>query len=269
MIKKLILLLTASLFLSSCMTWKSYTFYQVCKATPVDASHITNTQTGMMYEDDNCAILYSFWAESGNAGFTILNKTDKVMFIDLMQTFFIRNGMTYDYYLPTAKPSDNSEKSFRPIVAIPPLGCREFLQQNISDCLYVDCDLNRFPTTFASISFDDADSPLHFANYLTYNFGEGTKDIVIDNQFFISSITNYAQPSLVKYQKGEEIPCLNKTDDYIKEYTPEYYAKQYNEVCTINTSDCFYLRYDKESSWKLYQEPQKHWFYGIRTEKGE
>lgn len=52
----------------------------------------------MLYEDENCIISYNFWCENGNSGFVVTNKTSQTLYIDLSESFFIKNGMVYDYY---------------------------------------------------------------------------------------------------------------------------------------------------------------------------
>lgn len=65
----------------------------------------------MLYEDDNCALFYSLWANGGDASFAIYNKTDEVLYVDLSKSFFIRNGIANDYYRERAW-SETSSSSF-------------------------------------------------------------------------------------------------------------------------------------------------------------
>lgn len=71
------------------------TFYQVYN-TKYEEAKIYNDS--IVFEDQNCKLLYSFWDEGGNAGFRFINKSDKNIFIDLSKSFFILNGTAYDYY---------------------------------------------------------------------------------------------------------------------------------------------------------------------------
>ena len=92
---KLNLISTAiiAVLLTSCATTS---FYQVYKAVPTDKS--IKTDNYLIYEDDNCKISYDFWGEGGNIGFYIYNKTDENIYLNLEQSFFVLNGIAYDYY---------------------------------------------------------------------------------------------------------------------------------------------------------------------------
>lgn len=71
-------------------------YYQVYKATPIN--NITQTEKYLVYEDDNCKVSYNLWEENGNIGFNFYNKTDKNIYINLQESFFIINGISNDYY---------------------------------------------------------------------------------------------------------------------------------------------------------------------------
>ncbi|MDP4186542.1 MAG: hypothetical protein Q8905_00710 [Bacteroidota bacterium] len=52
----------------------------------------------MVYEDENCKVSYNLWDEGGNIGFRFFNKTDKNIYLNLEESFFILNGISYNYY---------------------------------------------------------------------------------------------------------------------------------------------------------------------------
>ena len=52
-----------------------------------------------VYSDNVVRITYIMWANGGNAGFIIENISDKTVYVDLANTFFIKNGAAYDYFL--------------------------------------------------------------------------------------------------------------------------------------------------------------------------
>jgi hypothetical protein len=79
--------------LSSCAT---ASFYQVYNVKPVQET-ITKSDN-LFFEDDNCKITYNLWANGGNIGFNIYNKTDEKIYVNLNESNFILNGFTYDYY---------------------------------------------------------------------------------------------------------------------------------------------------------------------------
>ncbi len=89
--KSILTVLLASL-LTSCAT----TFYQVYKVSPSD--RIVNNESTLVYEDENCKVFYNLWGEGGDIGFRFYNKTDVDIFLNLQKSFFILNGIAYDYY---------------------------------------------------------------------------------------------------------------------------------------------------------------------------
>ena len=249
--KRLFIFLATVIAMSSCGVMTKYTFYQVYQVTPQDDSKVSKVDNGMSYEDENCIITYTFWAENGNAGFSIYNKTDRVLCIDMNKSFFIRNGEAFNYYpsqVSTGECIDN-----RQIVAIPPKAYRTITSQAICNMLFVDCDLNRFPETPDSITFSVEDSPIRFINYLTYNIGEGTQTTTIENSFYVSRVTNYPYPAVIGFQLRKEKPCLNKTNELKQYYSPEYPVKVYDKVINIDISDCFYVPYERNTTQVLYK----------------
>lgn len=90
---KILLTLLTSVFLTSCV---STNFVQVYKAMPSDKLVMQDDQ--IVYEDDNCKVTYYLWSEGGNIGFQFFNKTDKNIYVNLEESFFIINGLSYNYY---------------------------------------------------------------------------------------------------------------------------------------------------------------------------
>jgi hypothetical protein len=92
-----------ALLLSSCATSN---YYQVYKVQPInDLSKSTNS---LIYEDTNCEVRYDFWGEGGNVGFLLYNKSDKNIYVNMKESFFIYNGIAYDYYKNREFTSQNS-----------------------------------------------------------------------------------------------------------------------------------------------------------------
>ena len=78
--------------LSSCTGGAYYQVYDV------KSEGLQTKSNGLVYEDDNCLLFYNLWNKSGCLSFVFANKTDKDITIDLTRSFFIKNGMAYDYY---------------------------------------------------------------------------------------------------------------------------------------------------------------------------
>ena len=98
--KKILVVILVSVFvmmLQSCGT--TYEYIQILSTKPVNNVEKTSlVNGGVLYEDDNCAVFYKFWTKGGDAGFEFYNKTDEIIYLDLTKTFFIKNGIAYDYY---------------------------------------------------------------------------------------------------------------------------------------------------------------------------
>ena len=90
---KLIYTAIIAVLSTSCMTTS---FYQVYTAVPSDKS--ISKDRNLVYEDDNCSVSYNFWEQGGNIGFTFYNKTDKNIYLNLEESFFILNGMAHNYF---------------------------------------------------------------------------------------------------------------------------------------------------------------------------
>lgn len=71
-------------------------FYQVHKVEPIN--NVLPENRYLVYDDENCKVYYNFWDESGDAGFRFYNKTDKPIYINMEESFFILNGIAYDYF---------------------------------------------------------------------------------------------------------------------------------------------------------------------------
>ena len=92
--KKITLLFVAavaSLGFTSC----KQLYYQVYD---VKSETMTQQDNSLVYENNDVKLMYNLCGEKGAVGFIIQNKTDKDLFIDLTQTFFILNGKANDYY---------------------------------------------------------------------------------------------------------------------------------------------------------------------------
>lgn len=92
-IRKLLYAISTALLMTSCVTTS---FYQVYNVKP-NQETITKTDK-LFFEDENCKISYNLWANGGNIGFDIYNKTDENIYVNLNESNFILNGFAYDYY---------------------------------------------------------------------------------------------------------------------------------------------------------------------------
>jgi len=74
----------------------SPSYFQVYKTESIDK--VILKDNSLVYEDDNCKVLYDFWADNGNIGFMFFNKTDKTVYLNLEDSYFILNGIAHNYY---------------------------------------------------------------------------------------------------------------------------------------------------------------------------
>ncbi len=115
------------------------------------------------------------------------------------------------------------------IIAIPPKTAKYISEYYVNDFIYRDCDLLRYPRRDStSISFESTNSPFNFGNRIVYKVGiEGTMNI-INNSFYVSSITNYPSGSAVKTTYREI--CGKQTNELI-------------QVFKVSSPEKFYLKY--------------------------
>ena len=328
------LLLCVAFLFSSCA--QTYHFVQVFETKSSAAKAPVKPQNGgMLYEDDNCILFYSLWAERGDASFAIHNKTNQIMYVDLSKSFFIRNGIANDYYkerawsetrtntsgtqaTTSAAISGNLSYSYgasatwlgnfgnmplntngpimtsanaqrtesygllystalansyatiksasiavkeQKIIALPPHTTKIVAEYAIIDEPLLNCDLDRYPSEKAEISYNEDNSPLRFANYVTYRLGDSEQDIIVENEFYVSKITNYARPYTYQYVEREKRPCQNLTSDDSRRYKETYPIKVYDFHSLICAGNCFYLEYEKLSKRSLYRTDNLKTYY--------
>ena len=308
------------MFFTSCQTLRTYNFMQVLEATPVSANgEIKNVEDGMLYENADCIIFYKLWDDGGNAGFEIHNKTDEMLYLDLSKSFFIKNGIAYNYFLNrewgTASSSGSTQNTVssaagssvrnyyagnsgatmtrfkdpvvttvtttsyaaqtnsttkstvrkeEQIMSIPPHKSKMVAEYGITSVLVLDCAIERYPSEKSqSLTFDKDNTPVTFANYITYNKGEGTADKVIENEFYISSVVNYAEPALSEYvERKETCENLRHPDATVTaaQANSAYYTvyDKYLKAGVVSPSS-FYIPYSVTSNKVIYEGKTYYW----------
>lgn len=72
------------------------TYHQVATLSSPD---IKLSSDGLFsYTEKDVTISYDFWASYGQVSFVVSNDSDNDIYIDLSRSFFLVNGMTYDYF---------------------------------------------------------------------------------------------------------------------------------------------------------------------------
>ena len=92
--KKLLFIGAVVTFLTSCDVSSNY--YQIYKTNTSD--NVFKKGDLLVFEDENCSVTYDLWNVGGNVGFTIYNKSNKNLYLNLEESFFIFNGIANNYY---------------------------------------------------------------------------------------------------------------------------------------------------------------------------
>ncbi len=81
-------------------------YYQVYKAVPKE--QIITKDNSLIYEDENCMLVYDLWLDGGNIGFKFYNKSDRNMYLNMEESFFILNDRAFNYYKNRTYTNGNS-----------------------------------------------------------------------------------------------------------------------------------------------------------------
>ncbi len=255
-VRKALLIALVFNILTSCVP---ATFIQIYKATP-SSNKLINNEDRLMYEDDNCKVLYNLWTEGGNIGFSLYNKTDDDIFINMKESYFILNEMAHNYYkdrvytdykevkvIPQqsfsflkASYNNNSDigglrysvsQNEEKVVCVPSKSFKIIEEYNISKSLFRDCDLYKYPTKkqIRVKRFSKVESPFVFSNRIAYHIGMSQDLIKFENEFYISEIGNYPESMLY---------TLKSVD----------FCDQNNKVLMnkAKAADKFYIKYKKQ-----------------------
>ena len=85
------LVVLTTLLFSSC----SKTFYQVYQ---VEGEQMNVTDEAIVFDNDDCSVLYNLWSNGGNMSFLFTNKTGQSLYLIMSESFYIQNGEARDYY---------------------------------------------------------------------------------------------------------------------------------------------------------------------------
>lgn len=75
------------------------------------SSELQKSQNSLVYSNEDCELNYNLWSESGRMGFLITNKKDVDLYLVMPQSFFIRNGLAFDYYEEGSKTNTQTTNS--------------------------------------------------------------------------------------------------------------------------------------------------------------
>lgn len=237
--------------LSACT---SQNYYQLLETESNNAL----TQDGsIVFENKEISIVFDLWGDKGNGSFSIYNKTEKDIFVDLKRSHLIINDVAFTYFqnrnfsskkvsilspasdevireqqsikLPGVSPKPASVQSNESVVffeeriiCIPPQSKQMIFGFNLLENIYRDCNLFRFPTNkqiFTS-EFTNENSPYVYRNRISYAFEEEFTSVkTFENSFFVKKITNYPEKEFVKY---ESLKFCSDSSIYSTEVYPFY-----------------------------------------------
>lgn len=243
------------LLLTSCAETN---FFQVYK-TNTDDGTLANDK--IVFDDKNCTVSYNLWAEGGDIGFNIYNKTESYLTVNLTKTFFVLNDVAYEYFqnrtfsksskvgtivppgvnrsfwnnnvansIVSGVPGFSTSYIEKPELTIPSKTSVNISGYNIANSRYVDCDLLKYPMKkyIKTIKFDKTNSPFVFYNIITYSLKSDTSKL--ENKFYVSEITNY--PSSEMFTSVDTSKCGGKLDfpiEVFKSYTPDKFYIKYTK----------------------------------------
>ena len=291
--KRLFYLVAVCVALSSCAAPKYY--FQMYQTQPI--SDIEMRDDCMVYEDQNCQIFYNFWKEYGEIGFVFYNKTSENIYLHLDESFYVENGIAYDYYRnrvytnsksyftsnqltniygsyvtksnasvnansykmgayitgnaygnqttykngyvfgstgTIANTSSNSVSiAEKQIVCIPSKASKVITEFDIKSSIYRSCDIYRNPGKKDphSVTFSKDNTPLTFGNRIAYSVGDSEVLTRVNNDFYVSKISNYSMNEITTHEKVVE--CGKKKDKEIrvfKESGPNQFYIKYDLI---------------------------------------
>lgn len=266
--------MVAAIYLSVVVSCQS-TFYQVYE---VDTDNLKQQENSLVYENDDCKVLYNLWSNGGEVKFAVLNKTDKDIFINMGQSFFVKNGLTTDYYqIRTFTKQTFSQDTYIPgttsamratsgiwgdniymerakatsysvttnvaeIVCIPAKCYKLFNYCMVNPSWKKTCDRDKdFPIkNYLVDTYSKATSPMIFKNRIAYGFTKNeAANKHIDNTFWITTITNFSQ-------KAATEKVTEQTECYGQKSTTE------QRLFKIGAPNKFYIMIDGTNSKGVY-----------------
>lgn len=272
--KNLLFIVIVAFAFTSC---KSSFYYQVYKT---EASQgMIDKGNKIAYEDENCIVSYNLWEDGGNMGFIFTNKTNKDIFLNLEQSYFILNDISYNYYqdrvftsaVSSGVSKSNSATSSRSMVGLNYLNLFQANKASISNNVgivsssgssisYNEQKIVCIPSNTSKIinEYNITTSLIRDCNLLRYpsrnkirtiHFSKNESPLVFSNRI------TYALEDSSKFIKFENEFYVTEITNYPEK---ELIEKKYDEFCGEknvekvgyfkNTSPYkFFIKYTKET----------------------
>lgn len=231
--KKIVIILVLALASVSC----TRNFYQVYKTS----SDLPIENGNLVYEDQNIRVSYNLWSDKGNIGFSIYNKTNGNVYVNLGESYFILNGYANNYYRNRVFETSSSglkSTTFVPyspyflssfaitasqgtsvsfieekVSCIPSKTTKHFSEYSINSDILRNCELMIYPQSkkqIVTVKYSLDNSPLVFSNRIAYSLSEGGTNEYVRNEFFVSEVTNYPENEILKLQDVEKCDVKSK-----------------------------------------------------------
>ena len=269
----------AMVFASSCTSY----YYQIGEIKSHDKNILFDENIGHIYTDDNISITYTFWGKFGEVYFVINNTSEKDITIHLDNSYFIRNGIAYDYFqnriysntsattngsgvalfgsystiINTSSKSNSNSITYieMPKLVVPAKSSKIISQFNIVEEMYRSCDLYLWKNT------------LHVKNVGNIEISEGkgenteldTSNKILNKVFFDIENSPYQFENRITYSvsdSNEKVEVINKfyvesilncSKDKVKKY--EYQktcpddVDEYVLVNLVYAPNRYYIKY--------------------------
>ena len=120
------------------------------------------------------------------------------------------------------------------LICIPPKTSKLFYEYQILENIYRECGFLLSPkkSEIKRLKYADTNSPIKFSNVISYCISEQGNPIVVNNDFYISSITNISAGEFITEIRVEK-DCMGKS----------YGANGYKTVYKEQAPNKFYIRY--------------------------
>ena len=208
--RNLFTLLLATLLLQSCTLTFLPGYYQVYT---LEAPKAKKSDAALTFSTDAYDIMYNLWGEAGKLSFIVTNKSHEDICIDLCNSFFIHNGMSYNYVADAGDISSTptrGQKFIRRDVVAQELAFSRTAWPNLTQKLVVpanaSCPVYSFELSDVirqtdrkefnypdkaseTLTFTYEDTPLRIRNRLSLTVGGN--QVTEEHVFWITEIQNF------------------------------------------------------------------------------
>ena len=194
---------------------------------------------------------------TGNFGNPRMYSSDPILFEET--AFDNASFSAVDGSVVSNEVSTESTMIESPIVAIPPKSSKFIGNQPLTRAMFLSCERECYPSDSSMTSYSVEDSPLVFSNYISLRVGDNSPLMTIQNEFYVSSITNYAKPSTLVYiERERECDNVLSMDERIKEKQRNF--EIYDVYLNINKVGAFFWHYQVTTKTKLYDNSTEYYW---------